>query len=248
MNLQSSSVLLFRLAVNVSSEFHRILLCFPAASDLPLSFFRFVAAKAGCAAPPSTELCIALSGPWMNLRSSPLSGSSVARPLSLRRPSNPASSGPASGARFGFLQISSLGWPSILPSGSFRSSSAAGPHPIPISPLLAPSPQRPRDYASISLVAYISRRAGNIVSDSLKAHQLVETLRLFNLWKQVQKTDLSVDITTHGAIPSKILRPCMEGRYSAGTRPFANIALMPRSACRVRSSFSISEKRTCPSP
>jgi hypothetical protein len=34
----------------------------------------------------------------------------------------------------------------------------------------------------------------------------------------------------------------------AGTTPFASICLIPRNACRVRSSFSMSAKRTCWSP
>src|SRR3984885_13329033 len=37
-------------------------------------------------------------------------------------------------------------------------------------------------------------------------------------------------------------------RQKVAAQPFLNICLIPRRACRVRSSFSISEKRTCPSP
>src|SRR3984885_8338201 len=37
-------------------------------------------------------------------------------------------------------------------------------------------------------------------------------------------------------------------RQKVAAQPFLNICLIPRRACRVRSSFSINEKRTCPSP
>ena len=43
-------------------------------------------------------------------------------------------------------------------------------------------------------------------------------------------------------------RGCSKRRENTKIYPLANIVLMPRSACRVRSSFSISEKRTWLSP
>jgi hypothetical protein len=42
----------------------------------------------------------------------------------------------------------------------------------------------------------------NCVSNSLQGHQLVWTLGWFNLWKQVQKVDKSVDFTSSGALIS----------------------------------------------
>jgi hypothetical protein len=39
----------------------------------------------------------------------------------------------------------------------------------------------------------------NCVSNSLQGHQLDRSVRLFNLWKQVQKQGKSVDFTTSGA-------------------------------------------------
>jgi hypothetical protein len=39
----------------------------------------------------------------------------------------------------------------------------------------------------------------NCVSNSLQGHQLERSVDRFNLWKQVEKTELSVDFTTVGA-------------------------------------------------
>jgi hypothetical protein len=39
----------------------------------------------------------------------------------------------------------------------------------------------------------------NCVSNSLQGHQLQRSVRLIDLWKQVQKTEETVDFTTTGA-------------------------------------------------
>jgi hypothetical protein len=65
---------------------------------------------------------------------------------------------------------------------------------------------RAGDESPIFVGFCISRQVGNVVSNSLQAHQLKETLRLPDLWKQVQKTNLSVDITIPGAFIAEISR------------------------------------------
>jgi hypothetical protein len=40
----------------------------------------------------------------------------------------------------------------------------------------------------------------NCVSNSLQGHQLVKSVGWFNLWKQVQKAEEPVDITSLGAL------------------------------------------------
>jgi hypothetical protein len=65
--------------------------------------------------------------------------------------------------------------------------------------LFSPSTLLAIDFRLAPTVCSSSLPATN--SDALSSHQLNETLRLFNLWKQVQKSSKFVDFTSLGAMP-----------------------------------------------
>jgi hypothetical protein len=59
---------------------------------------------------------------------------------------------------------------------------------------------KPTWKAPISTVSCIFLSDWNCVSNSLPGHQLKRSLGPFDLWKQVQKIDNSVDFTSVGAL------------------------------------------------
>jgi hypothetical protein len=76
---------------------------------------------------------------------------------------------------------------------------------------------RQADYESPTLTNFRIFLSGrNCVSNSLQGHQLERRLGRFNLWKQVQKEESSVDITSSGALIDIVLNDSTLSKKNSG--------------------------------
>jgi hypothetical protein len=132
--------------------------------------------------------------------------------LNLASPAKPSMSipFPPALASSGIIQLNNFRLaPSFASSGASSDPSAACASGFTLCPGRRPSSGSHRLFSPSTLLAIDFRLAPTVCSsslpatnsDALSSHQLNETLRLFNLWKQVQKSSKFVDFTSLGAMP-----------------------------------------------